>query len=110
MLLALLLLLLADAPQLRVYTSVVPRGGTVRLTCMIPRHERNREMQFGFEGRMSTRKVEGLDGPGAFVREIQDISCFDTEAICLVRRNDDKVLRATAPLMVIGCENNDNAF
>lgn len=101
------LLSFASAParvSVTAYPHVVELGGTVRLTCTVPRDPANRWLDYGVgEDTSSGRQLDGDQAPSVWTMYVRHVPCASA-AWCIVRLNDGRSFRATTNLLVSGCE------
>lgn len=102
----LVLSLLAAGDGLRADVSphVVLAGGTVRLTCSVPRDPDHRWLEMGIEGyRTSGGDLEGERAAVTHTMYIDHMPCGTEEAFCRVDGAVKKPERAVALFQVAGC-------
>lgn len=82
--------------------SVMFEGATLRVTCKVPRDDRNRGLTINLEGYTSTYiQLEGSASPVTFVRDFSKVPCEVEEVSCKVVRNDSIVEVSRQPVRVI---------
>ena len=106
-----LVLLLSTPPRvsIAVVPTVFPVGGTLRLTCTVPRHPDNRWLVLGvyYEGSVvyqaSERQLDGELAPVTHVMYVDHIPCDATVAQCYLLPSVGPQFRATQSVVVAGC-------
>lgn len=99
-----LVALLSAGPVVSVSPQVIMNGGTVRVTCRIPRLPENRRISFGVPGSMSTIDLEGDNSRSTYQKTIQRVGCFDTPATCILTDNMGKSQISKMDLHIGGCD------
>lgn len=98
----------ADGPAsitLAVMPSIVMAGGTIRLTCRIPRRDTNRRLIYGVEDvTRSDRELEGDRAAVTFRAYIDHMPCDAHQAFCILVDASDREERARQSFMVTGCD------
>lgn len=112
-----LLLLLLLEPS-RVHTTItptaVPVGGSIRITCSVPRHPDNRWLHVGAfydDGAPYRDATDQLDGESARVTHtmlVEHVPCDVGMVMCAVEDNLGRVYRDVRPLVVAGCAHPDD--
>lgn len=99
--------------ELTVRPLAATTGATVHVMCRIPRREENRSISFGLEGRLSTRQIDGMDGPITFQKYINDVGCPSPQvARCELTDNFGKKITRLQEVKIIGCpeDSDDDPF
>lgn len=104
----------AGDPGLRAtaYPRTILAGGTLRLTCSVPRDPDHRWLEMGIEGlRTSGGDLEGDRAAVTHVMLIDHVPCGSSEAFCRVESALGKPERAVSGFTVGGCgEDQDSPF
>ncbi len=110
LLLALLLLLSAPSRvSIAVLPTIVPAGGTVRVTCTVPRHPDNRWLEIGvyYEGgvvyQSSLRQLDGDTAPITHTMLVDHMPCEAVVASCYLIPAVGPQARAVRAVEVVGC-------
>lgn len=92
--------------NIRLNPQVVMPGASTWLTCRVTPDDKNRTLLYGIAGVQASERQ--LDGSKAAITwgpiEFKKIPCGAGPAYCIVDRQGDKPLQATATLEVAGCE------
>lgn len=85
---------------------VLAEGGSLQLTCHVPRSEDNRWVELGIEGyRSSTIEMEGANSPKTFQILFNRVPCGVGAAYCNVGGiPGSHVMSTKLPVLVSGCE------
>ncbi len=95
----------ADKVRLDVNPLVLQSGGTVRVTCRVPRHALNREVVWGFENYLAdTRQLDGEESRITWEAFFTHMPCDAGNAFCEVKRADGTKARLTQHVEIAGCE------
>lgn len=109
-LLAVVIALTASTPprvSIKVTPQVVMAGGAIRVTCIVPRDARNRELEVGVYPYLSESRQ--LDGDAARVTWeflFEHIPCAAERAVCLLHTQGIGDAFKEAPVQVAGCDGN----
>ena len=91
-----------------VYPSAILRGNSVWLTCRVTPDASNRRLVYGIVNSEQENTERQLDGSAAPITwgpvEIKHLGCDAGPAYCVVFRHDGSVTKATAAIVVGGCE------
>lgn len=94
-----------DSVRASVYTKVILPGGTIRLTCHVPKDADHRLLRMGIEGlRTSERELEGDRAAITHQMYIDHIPCGYDAAFCLVTGATGKPKQASDGFVIGGCE------
>lgn len=97
-------LAIAAAVTIHLMPMVLMAGGTVRVTCRVPRSAENRWLEASIVPYTSdTRQLDGEAAAFTWQFEFSHIPCDAEYAVCAVQTRDGKVTQATSPLHVGGC-------
>lgn len=98
----------SDKPTVRASSTVIQAGGSVRITCKVPRHALNRGVTWGFSFYTTRfRDLEGEDAPITYEQLFVKVPCDPGVVFCEVTRADGTSARAVSNLLVAGCDNAD---
>lgn len=105
-LLFVVLLVAADAPRVavQVYPSVFFKDSTFRVTCKVPRDERNRLVVMGVENLSESRIA--LDGENARITHeiLLRADCGVGPAFCELHATGERMRRVQAEFVTSGCD------
>lgn len=101
-----------DGLRATAYPRTILAGGTVRLTCSVPRDPDHRWLEMGIEGlRTSGGDLEGERAAITHVMLVDHVPCGTSEAFCRVDGAIHQPERAVAAFLVGGCgEDQDSPF
>lgn len=98
-------LLSAERVTIKVSPYVVMAGGTVRVTCRVPRHPENRRLTIGLSNyRESQRDLEGEYAPVTHEVTYEHVPCETDLAYCAVEDSAGRGAVARQNLTVAGCD------
>lgn len=80
-------------------------GKDTYVTCRVPPHADNRQIQFGLSGyTASTRQLDGLNAPITWQKVFERVPCGVDKAFCIVTKNTGESTIVTASINVVGCD------
>ena len=86
---------------LTVYPNVVDQGGSVRVSCRVPKHADNRQVTLGLTNyTTSSRSLDGAHAPTNFTMTFQHLPCDPGPAFCLVQGVNGRYHMETANVLV----------
>ncbi len=110
LLLALLLLLSTPTRvSIAVVPAAIPAGGTLRVTCTVPRHPDNRWLEIGvyYEGgvvyQSSLRQLDGESAPVTHTMYVTHMPCEAVVASCYLIPAVGPQARVVRAVEVVGC-------
>lgn len=81
--------------------NVVTVGGSVNLSCRVPKHPDNRSISLGLENyTTSTRQLDGEQSPSIFTLKVDHIPCDAGPAFCTVAGVGGRIKSVGANLLV----------
>lgn len=106
MILFYLVWLALSRPVVTVTPSVIFAGGTVRVTCRVPRDARNRSVTLGLDPvTSSAHQLDGEDSRVTWDLLVTHVPCEAERAFCVVTQvNPAGRITLETPLIVAGCD------
>jgi hypothetical protein len=99
-----LFLAASQVVSIRVQPQVVLSGGSVKVTCMVPRNSHNRRLVIQLpEYRTSERELRGEEAPRVVDMMFDHIPCHVEEAVCAVENDTGHIQAARVSIEVRGC-------
>ncbi len=95
--------------SIAVTPALVPAGGTVRVTCTVPRHPDNRWLEIGvyYGGgvvyQSSLRQLDGEAAPITHMMTVDHMPCETVVALCYLIPAVGRQYRAVRAVEVAGC-------
>ena len=80
-------------------------GGSMNVTCSVARSEQNRWLRMGVtETRDSEKELAGAKAAVTYRMQVTNIPCEATVAYCVLQKIGGRVMEASMPIQVLGCE------
>lgn len=94
-----------SAPRVSIRaTQVVMSGGTILVTCKVPRNVNNRTLRFGVDGySTSTKQLDGDQARVTWQMFVEHMPCDIGPAFCEVVTAGGRVDRVELPVTVAAC-------
>ena len=91
--------------KIAVQPRVVFAGGSTNVTCSVARSEQNRWLRMGVtETRDSEKELAGAKAAVTYRMQVTNIPCEATVAYCVLQKVGGRVMEASMPIQVLGCE------
>ena len=91
--------------KIAVQPRAVFAGGSTNVTCSVARSEQNRWLRMGVtETRDSEKELAGAKAAVTYRMQVTNIPCEATMAYCVLQKVGGRVMEASIPIQVLGCE------
>jgi hypothetical protein len=91
---------------IQVMPHVLQAGGAIRIRCRVVHDAHNRRLILALEGyRTSEWQLDGEAAPALFERVLEHVPCGVEQASCTLINDQEMGYRATAKIVVAGCDN-----